>query len=84
MILRHAFRNKNFKHFPATWQCFNFIIILCMSSIMSCSVLQKGWSPLMSASQQGNVYIVECLVNKGADPNASALVSIDLYVLTEI
>lgn len=33
----------------------------------------RGWTPLMEASRRGNIPIIETLVKKGANPNATAI-----------
>lgn len=42
--------------------------------------LQNGYTPLHQAAQQGNTHIINVLLNHGAKPNATTMVTMENYV----
>ena len=49
--------------------------------VMMISVLQDGWSPLMIASEKGNLDVVKTLIEAGANVNHSNKVGVCIYNL---
>lgn len=44
--------------------------------------LQNGYTPLHQAAQQGNTHIINVLLQHGAKPNTTTMVTMENYVYT--